>query len=372
MIRRILYILLCVAPLTTAAQAMETEAKQAFMMDFDTGSVLLSKKATELMHPSSMSKLMTAYIAFSKLKDGQIKLTDEFPVSEKAWSKQGSKTFVRLNETISVEDLLKGIIVQSGNDACIVLAEGISGSEERFAEEMTRVAKEIGLEQSNFVNATGWPHDDHQMSARDLATLAKRLIQDFPEYYHYYAIREFTYSGIQQFNRNPLFGSSLGVDGLKTGHTEVAGYGITLSAKKDDRRLILVINGLPSEKARKEEGKKLLSYGFREFTNKNLLNEGQKVAEAPVWFGEADTVTLVASQDVMATVPNGSNDNARYTIKYVSPVPSPVEKGAHIADLHIDVGQPEPVVVPLLARENVAKASGLGKAKALVKHYIGG
>lgn len=367
MLRKLLLLVFICLP--TLSYGVEITAKQAIMIDADTDAVLLSKDADVPMHPSSMSKLMTIYVAFQHLKKGDVKLDDKFKVSEKAWGKQGSKTFVNLGDEISVEALLHGIIIQSGNDACIVVAEGIAGTEEAFASEMNRVGKEIGLTGSHFVNATGWPDDNHLMTTRDLATLGKRLVLDFPEYHHYFSIPEYTYHGIRQYNRNPLLGGSLGVDGLKTGHTEIAGYGITLSAKKGSQRLVLVVNGLESEKARKEEGEKLLSYGFSEFTNKTLLTSGQKAGEAAVWFGTAEKVGMVAGKSILITLPKSKETDIKYILKYLSPVPTPIQKGDHIADLHILIAGGEPLVVPLQADADVAKASGLAKVKALFKYY---
>lgn len=364
------FFVVCVTLAAFPAVAMETAAKQALLMDADTHTVLLNKNADEQMHPSSMSKLMTVYVAFQRLKDGRMKLTDELSVSEKAWKMQGSKTFVHVGDKVPVEELLFGIIVQSGNDACVVIAEGISGSEEAFAAEMNRVAKEIGMTGSNFVNATGWPDDGHMMTARDLAILAQRLINDFPEYYHYFAVPEHTYNKIRQYNRNLLLGGDLGVDGLKTGHTEVAGYGITLSAKKDGRRLVLVVNGLASEKQRKEEGDRLLRYGFREFTNKKIVSKGQNISEAEVWFGEQRTVELVADKDILMTVPHATMPDMRFTVKYTGPLAAPVTKGAHVADLVITQKDGAQQTVPLMAASDVAKLSGFGKMKAFFKHML--
>ena len=247
--------------LAPPAQALETRAREAFLIDVTTGTVLLEKDADVSMPPASMSKIMTAYLVFGALKEGRISLDDKLPVSEKAWRKGGSKMFVEVGSEVSVEDLLRGVIVQSGNDACIVLAEALAGSEEAFAEQMTRKAREIGMEGSTFTNSTGWPDPNHRMTARDLAILAERMVQDFPDFYHYYSEREFTYNGIRQGNRNPLLYKNLGADGLKTGHTEEAGYGLTASAERDGRRLVLVINGLESIKARSEEAERLIASG---------------------------------------------------------------------------------------------------------------
>jgi serine-type D-Ala-D-Ala carboxypeptidase (penicillin-binding protein 5/6) len=367
--RQIGYFALALMVLLPSAHAIETTAKQAFMMDAATGSVLLDKNGSELMHPSSMSKLMTIYVLFQRLKEGRAKLTDKFSVSEKAWRTQGSKTFVHVGHEVAIEDLIHGIIIQSGNDACIVVAEGLSGSEEAFAEELNRVAKEIGLTQSHFTNATGLPDENHLMTSRDLAILSKRLIEDFPEYYHYFAQPEYTYNKIKQANRNRLLGT-LGIDGLKTGHTEQAGYGIALSAKQGERRLILVINGVGSEKGRVEEGDKLLRYGFREFENRTLLRQGQPVAEAAVWLGEQETVPLVAAEDAMLTLPIASRNDIGMTLKYVGPLAAPVNKNAHVADLVIRVPGSEPRSVKLLAAQDIDKLSGFGRIGAVLDHLI--
>jgi serine-type D-Ala-D-Ala carboxypeptidase (penicillin-binding protein 5/6) len=351
--------------------AVDTAAKQAFMMDATTHTVMLNKDGDVEMHPSSMSKLMTLYVLFSRLKEGRVKLDDKFTISEKAWRTQGSKTFVHVGGEITVEDLIHGIIIQSGNDACIVVAEGISGTEEAFAEEMNRIAKDIGLTGSHFVNATGLPEDNHLMTAHDLAILADRLIKDFPEYYHYFSLREYTYNNIKQQNRNRLLGNNIGVDGLKTGHTEAAGYGITLSAKQGDRRLLLVMNGLESDNQRVEEGDKLLRWGFREFENKKLLSKGQIVGEADVFFGTQDTVKLVASDDMVLTLPISAQKNMNAKLRYMGPVPAPIEQGTHIADLVLTADGVDQTV-PLVAGESVGKMSGFKRMLSIVKYTVTG
>ena len=247
------------------ARAYETSAGQAILVDANTGTVLFEKNADEITFPSSMTKLMTIYLVFAHLADGSLHLDDELPVSEKAWRMQGSKMFVEVGTSVRVEDLLRGVVVQSGNDATVVLAEGLAGSEEAFAVEMTEMAQELGMTNSVFRNASGWPDPDHVSSARDLAILAQRTIEDFPQYYHYYAEEVFVWHDIEQHNRNPLLYNTPGADGLKTGHTEAAGYGLTASAERDGRRLILVVNGLASTQERASEGQRLIEYGFREF-----------------------------------------------------------------------------------------------------------
>jgi D-alanyl-D-alanine carboxypeptidase (penicillin-binding protein 5/6) len=237
---------------------------------------------------------------------------------------------------------------------------------------MNDKAKELGMSNANFVNATGWPDDNHLMSPRDLAILAQRIISDFPEYYKYYSEREYTYNNITQQNRNRLLGRDIGVDGLKTGHTEAAGYGITLSAKQGDRRLVLVINGLESDNARVEEGDKLLRWGFREFSNKTLVSGGNPVGTAKVWFGTSKEVGLVADRDLKVTLPNSAAGGISMTLKYTGPVPAPIAKGAHIADLVITIPDQEPTIIPLKAANDVAKLGGFARIWAVLDYYVFG
>lgn len=363
--------LLFAAP-AAAGPTIETAARQALIMDFDTGTVLLEKNSDELMPPSSMSKLMTAYMAFDAVKAGRVKLDDTLPVSEKAWKMQGSKMFVHVGHRVRLDDLLKGIIVQSGNDACIVVAEGLAGSEEAFAEKATARARELGLTRSTFRNASGWPQDGHLMTARDLATLAKRIIIDFPEFYPYYSIREFAYNNIKQGNRNPLLYKDIGADGLKTGHTEAAGYGLTASAKRDGRRLILVVNGLNSMKQRGEETERLLDWAFREFNNYLLFDAGQTVGEAETWMGSSDTVPLVAGKRLLATLPRNARDDMVVKIVYNGPVAAPITRGDEVAKLVIEVPGRETQEMPLLAGADVGKLGFFGKIGAALKYMVTG
>lgn len=288
----------------SVADALETKAKNAVLMDFDTGEFFFEKNADVPMPPASMSKLMTAYLIFERLKNGQLSPDDVFVVSENAWRKGGAKTgsstmFLKVNQQVKVKDLLRGIIVQSGNDACIVAAENIAGSEADFADLANQKAKELGLTNSHFANATGWPNPKHKMSAKDLATLAYRIIRDFPEYYGIYSEQSFTFNKITQENRNPLLFKMPGVaDGIKTGHTSVSGYGLTGSAKKNGRRLIMVVNGLKTMKERGEESVRLINWGFREFDNYAVLKKDVKVVSVPVWLGDVKAVKAVPANDV--------------------------------------------------------------------------
>ncbi|EKE70929.1 D-alanyl-D-alanine carboxypeptidase family protein [Oceanibaculum indicum] len=360
------------APSATTAQEIETSARQAFILDAQTGTVLLNKDADTLMPPASMSKLMTAYMIFQRLKDGRLSLEDEFLVSEKAWRKGGSKMFVEVGSRVSIEDLLRGIIVQSGNDACIVVAEGIAGSEEAFADMMTEAARKIGMEKSVFRNATGWPDEDHVMTARELAILAQRIIADFPEYYHYYAETSFTYNGIRQGNRNPLLYTMNGADGLKTGHTEASGYGLTASAKRDGRRIIMVVNGLPSMNARSQESSRLMDWAFREFEALSLFKSGETVEQAEIWMGDERTVPLVTAADITITVPKAARRSMVVSAVYDGPVAAPVKQGDRIATLRITLPKGETMDYPLLAGADVEELGLFGRMLAAAQHLAFG
>ncbi|MCH9012997.1 MAG: D-alanyl-D-alanine carboxypeptidase [Proteobacteria bacterium] len=352
--------------------AIETTAREAFLVDATTGRVLLDKNSDVSMPPASMSKIMTTYMVFERLKDGRLSLDDELPVSEKAWRMGGSKMFVEVGKTVRVEDLLRGVIVQSGNDACIVLAEGLGGTEEAFAEEMTRKAREIGLTGSSFANATGWPDPNQRMTARDLATLAKRIIEDFPEYYHYYAETEFTYGGIRQMNRNPLLYKSLGADGLKTGHTEEAGYGLTASVAQGERRIILVLNGLDSRKARGEESVRLIGWAMREYDNYTLFKPGETVDQAPVWLGEAASVPLVMPEGATVTLSRKARRDMRVKVVYDAPIPAPLRAGQEVAKLVVAAPGEEPVEFPLMAGADVERLGIFGRITASLEYLVFG
>lgn len=358
------------------AAAIETLAREAILVDMTTGAVLFEKNADVPMPPASMSKIMTAYLLFTKLRDGKVKLADTLPVSENAWRKggcvsDGSTMCLKLDERAKVEDLIRGIIVQSGNDACIVVAEGVSGSEEAFVGEMNKLAKEIGLKGSVFRNTTGLPDPGHVMTARDLTILSSRLINDFPEYYPYYSEKSFTYNGIKQGNRNPLLYKNIGADGLKTGHTKEAGYGLTASAKQGDRRLILVVTGLPSMQARAEESERLMDYGFRTFENVTLVKAGDTVETAQVWLGREDTVPLVSADNIVVTVPRQGVADIKVSVAYDGPVPAPISKGAVIGDLNVAAPGIAPISYPLVAGADVPELGFFGRAFAAVGSLIG-
>lgn len=345
-----LFFALIAAP-AFAAQA--TSAKQAYIIDYETGQVLLEKNAEERMPTSSMSKVMTMYMVFEALKGGAITLDTKYNVSEKAWGKGGSKMFVELGKDIKVSDLIRGVIVQSGNDATIVLAEGLSGDEDRFAKAMTEKAKEIGMKNSNFMNASGWPDPDHYSTAHDLAMMSNRIINDFPEYYYFYSETEFTYNAIKQPNRNPLLYRNIGADGLKTGHTEIGGYGLIGTAKNEDRRVIMVLNGLASEAERADEGTRLISWALNNFENVTLAKKDDEITKARVVMGKSDAVTLVVGQDIRMTIPKLDKDKITFKASYNTPLIAPVTQGQEVGVLTISAPDEEDVMVPLYAKENV-------------------
>ena len=355
--------LLLAAPQARAEQ-FATEARNAILVDMTSGAILMEKGADEAVPPASMSKLMTVVMVFKALASGRLSLDDEFIVSEKAWKKGGSKMFVKVGDRISVENLLRGIIVQSGNDASIVVAEGLAGSEEEFARRMTIRARELGLENSQFRNATGWPAEEHEMSVRDLGRLAEHIIREYPQFYTIYSEESFLWEGINQRNRNPLLGLGLGADGLKTGHTEAAGYGLVGSAMKGDRRLILVIAGLPSATSRSIEAERLIRWGFREFETKQLLSEGTEVGTAAVWIGAAPRVPLVVREPVVMTTPFGGLKKITGEIVYPGPVEAPIAKGKRIATLLLSADGIKDVEVPLYAGEAVERGGVQEKLKA--------
>ena len=356
---------------TAPAAAIETSAQQAIVLDYNTGTVLYEKNADAPVHPASMSKLMTLYILFDRMKQGSVSIDSEFPVSEKAWAlNEGSTMFVDIGEKVRVEDLIRGIIVQSGNDACVVVAEGLSGTEEGFAELMNETGKRIGLQNSHFVNSHGLEHPDHLMTARDLATLAQHLIADFPEYYHYFAEKEFVHSGIKQGNRNPLLYRDIGADGLKTGHLTVSGYGITASAERDGRRVIVVAHGMDSMQIRADQGAALVEWAFREFENYTLAKAGQVLEEAPVWYGAQETVPLVVDKDLVATLPKAARKSLEVKAVFDGPVPAPIQKGQQIGKLVITAGEISPLEAPIYAGADVERLGMFGRVFAALKHLI--
>ncbi len=349
-----------------------TLARQAFMVDPLTSTVLLFKDADKPMAPSSMSKMMTIYILFEELAAGRIKLDTKFRVSERARAMGGSRMFVEIGTEVSVDDLIHGIIVLSGNDACVVVAEGLSGSEESFAERMTKRGKELGMVRTVFKNSSGWPADGQQSTARDLAVLAWHTIEDFPKYYPYYAITDWTYNNIKQDNRNRLLRLVPGTDGLKTGHTEEGGYGQATSAIRDGRRLVLVVNGMTSMAERATETARLMEWGFREFSNTTVFRAGDTVTEASVWLGTAEKVPLIIPRAVAVTLPVGQSAQPRVVARFEGPLTAPVAKGTKVGTVAITLSDGRVTEYPLETGADVPRLGTFSRVATLLKHYLFG
>jgi len=368
---------LCAIVYCVNASAYETTARNAILMDFDTGEYLYEKEIAQAVPPASMSKLMTIYILMSKIKEGSVKLDDTFSVSENAWRKGGAATggstmFLSIGDNVSVENLIKGIVIQSGNDACIVVAENISGSEEDFAVLMNKTAKQLGMKNSSFANSTGLPHPDQKMSMEDLAILSREIIKEFPDLYHYFSEKEFVYNNIKQGNRNPLLYTMKGADGLKTGHTEEAGFCLAASAVRGDRRLIGVMSGMSSNKERSEESERLMSWGFREFNNYKLFNKGQIVASAKVWYGKDKNIDLTVDEDVVKTLHVSDADEVSASAEYDEPIKAPIISGQKIGELKLSVKGENIATIPLVASKDVQKIGLWGRFWANVKYFVFG
>jgi len=352
-----------------------TAAPYAILIDADSGSVLFEKAADQATPPSSMAKLMTSEVVFHELTESKLKLDDEFQISEDAWRRGGapshtSSMFAPIYSRVRVQDLLTAAIVQSANDACIALAQGIAGNETAFAMKMNARAKEIGLTSSNFTNATGLPDQGLKSTVRDLAKLAQYLIKTYPDFYKYYGEKEFTWNKIRQQNRNPLLAMNIGADGLKTGYTEDGGYGLVGSAERDGLRLIVVINGLKSEKERGEEGRRLLEWGFHGFETKMLFAEGQIVGEARLFGGEQMHVPLVGQDVIALMVPRGNNDRISAKVVYNGPVLAPVARGQPIGKLRVSRGDRVALEAPLIAAESVGRGGMARRALDAVGELV--
>jgi len=350
------------AQLPKKEDTFNISAPYAILIDYESGTVLFEKNADQLMEPSSMAKLMTVEVVFQAIKEGRLSPEDQFIISEHAWRhggapSHGSTMYAPIHSKVSTINLLQGAIIQSGNDACIALAEGMAGSEARFADIMTQRARELGLPKSVFANPTGLPDPRTKVTARELAKLARHLIKTYPDYYHFFGEREFTWNRIRQINRNPLLAANIGADGLKTGFTREAGYGIVASAVQNGVRLIAVTNGFKDQKARADETRKLLEWGFRAFEARPLFAEGQTIGDAKLYGGARGRVPLVADGSVRLLVPRNSTDRVHARVVYTGPVRAPIEKGQQIGELKVWRGENVVLEVPLQASEAVGRGS---------------
>jgi D-alanyl-D-alanine carboxypeptidase (penicillin-binding protein 5/6) len=366
-------ICLSVLPATLPARAFETIARAAYVYDVSTGTVLMDKEADVSLPPASMSKLMTLNMLFEALRDGRVTMDTKFNVSTKAKSMGGSTMFLNEQDRPTVEELIKGIIVLSGNDACVVVAEGLAGTEDAFSRTMNERAKALGMNASTFANASGWPNPNHRMAMRDLGILATRLITEFPEYYGYFALTEFPYDGRapqNRFNRNPLLKLDIGADGLKTGHTQEAGYGLVGSAVQGTRRVVFVITGLETEKQRAEESERIVNWAFRQFVEKTVVTKGTEFAQVPVWLGDLEQIGLVASQDVTMLIPALVQGDIPAQMSFRSPLRAPIAEGEKLGELLINVEDMPEVRIDLLANRAVAKGGFLPHIRTAARVLI--
>lgn len=357
------------ALVATAAQSQDVPipaapqlaAKSYYLMDFSSGKVLAEQDPDDRVEPASLTKLMTAYVVFKRLENGSIRIDDRVRVSEKAWRTQGSRMFIEVGTEVSVDDLLHGMIIQSGNDASVALAEHVAGSVEAFVDLMNQYAGLLGMSNTTYRNTTGLPAEDHWSTARDSAVLARAIIDEFPEYYRLYSLREFTYNEITQHNRNALLWRDDSVDGLKTGHTSAAGYCLVSSAERADMRLIAVVMGMRSAKSRADGSQALLNYGFRFFETHKLYSRGERVTEARVWKGEAETVALGLDEDVYVTVPRGQYEALSATLALRSQLVAPIEESIPVGEIQISYREENISVLPLVALQAVPEAGLLSR-----------
>ena len=351
---------------------INSPAKQVIIFDHEADEVLYEKNADQIMKPASMAKVMTAYIIFDKLKDQSLQMSDTFLVSNRAWRMGGSRSFLELNTNVSIKDLLLGLIVQSGNDAAVVLAEGVSGGEEAFAREMNRYAKILGMNNTYFTNATGWPHPDLKTTSRDLIILTRNIINNFPKLYELFNEKIFTYNNIKQSNRNPLLYSMNGADGLKTGHTNESGYGLIGSVKKNNRRVSIVINGLNSKKKRTFESKRLFNIVFRETALLSLFNDKKSLARANIWLGKQPQVDLVAEKAFKKIISPLELNKTKIKIQWQDPISAPIAKGDKVGDIFIDIPGKELIKQNIVSSQNIDTMSTFMKAKSILMYLLYG
>jgi len=349
---------------------INTTAEQAIVVDSETGMVLMEKDADQRMPTSSMSKVMTMYMIFDAIKRGDLKPDDKLLVSEKAWRKGGSKMFVEVDKYVKVKDLIHGVVVQSGNDATIVLAEGLAGNEDAFAEAMNVKAAQLGMDNSHFMNASGWPNPDHYSTARDLATMAVSIIRDHPEFLDYTSRREFTFNNITQKNRKPLLYRDIGADGMKTGHTEAGGYGLIGTGEHDGRRVVVVLNGMKDEKERARQSAKLLEWGLKRFENRTIFKAGETITQAPVIMGRESSVPLTLKQDLRATLPKLLLSNYKVVAKYKSPLVAPISNDDPVGELHIEIPTLPSISAPLYTAGEVEEQGFFNRTISKMKLFL--
>tara|TARA_Y100000591_G_scaffold289139_1_gene273834 strand:- start:15 stop:1148 length:1134 start_codon:yes stop_codon:yes gene_type:complete len=358
--------------ITFKLQAIDTKAEQAIVIDFDTNEVLFEKNSNIRVIPASMTKIMTVYVAFDRIKNTDFSITNRCRVSPKAYKMGGSRTFLEIDDNVTVDDLLKGIIVQSGNDASIALAECLGGTEQDFAKLMNVYAERLGMINTNFINSSGWPNDNHYSTVYDLAVLSNALIKDFPDLYLYFKMKEFTYNEINQPNRNKLLNQFQGADGLKTGFTKKSGWGIAATAARDNRRITVVINGTNSSRSRLNESVNLMNWAFNQTSQKTLVNENEFIKEVDVWLGKKSTINLVSSKKLISTLSFDQIQLMNSSIEYTKPIAAPVIKGNEYGKLIINIDGKPKIEIPLIAQENISKVNPFLKIIAASKYLLFG
>ncbi len=359
------------APGTAVPVDITTIAKQLILLDFETGTVLLQKNADELIHPSSMTKILTAMVVIDKIKQGAIRSDQLLTISKNAWQLEGSSMMLNIGTQVRVDDLLKGLIIQSGNDASVALAEGCSGTESAFAEEMNRKAHALGATQTNFKNASGLPQEGHLTTMRDLAIISMHAIRDYPEYYHMYSEKEFTHNNIKQGNRNPLLYRNMGCDGIKTGHTSVAGYGIAASCLNQTNRFILVINGLPTMQARADEAASLMTWAMNTFTNYVVYKTGEIISKVPVRYGRENFVEATVDRNIVITIARSGLNDISKTVTFQKDLKAPIQKGDVIGSLTITSSAlPKPLDFPVVALGAVEKGNVFKRMMDFLVHLF--
>ena len=352
--------------------AIDTKAEQAIVMDFDTNEILFEKNSNIKTPPASMTKIMTVYAAFDRLKNTDLSIENECIVSAKAYKMGGSRTFLEIDDKVSIDELLKGIIIQSGNDASVALAECLAGTEDDFAKLMNVYAKRLGMLNTNFLNSSGWPVDNHYSTVYDLALLSNAVIREFPDLYLYFSDKEFTYNDIKQPNRNKLLSSVQGADGLKTGFTRASGWGIAATAKRDSRRITTVINGTNSSRSRLNEASNLINWAFSQTSQKLLVDKNQVIVEVDVWLGNKPRVNLVSSKKIVSTLSFDQIQLIKSSLEYKSPIEAPIKKGEVYGKLIIDIDGKPNIEVELIAENNIGSVNPISKVFAAMKYLIFG
>ena len=358
--------------LCSNANSIDSKAEQAIVVDFDTNEVLFEKNSNNKIIPASMTKIMTVYVAFDRIKNTNFSITDKCKISPRAYKMGGSRTFLEIDDNVSVDDLLKGIIVQSGNDASIALAECLGGTEEDFAKLMNVYANRIGMLNTNFVNSSGWPNDNHYSTVYDLAILSNALINDFPVMYKYFAMEDFTYNDISQPNRNKLLNQVQGADGLKTGFTKKSGWGIAATALRNNRRITVVINGTNSSRSRLNESINLINWAFNQTSQHTLVEKNQIIKEIDVWLGVEPRINLISSEKVISTLSFDQIQLMKSNIEFIKPISAPIIKGATYGKLFIEIDGKPKIEIPLVAEKDISKVNPFYKVVAAVKYLLFG